>query len=68
MEQEGGDARPGEPVDSIEAASAKPQKSGLSMPGSAFKSLKSMSFKRRQSQGVSAEQTGDSNRRHNHQY
>ena len=58
MAQEAGNARPSEPVDSSEAAGAKAQKGGLSMPGSAFKSLKSMSFKRRQSQGVCADRTG----------
>ena len=57
--QESGNAQLSTPAGSSEAASAKPQKGGLSMPGSAFKTLKSMSFKRRaSSQGVCAECSG----------
>ncbi len=54
MLQESGNAKPSATVNSGAMASGKPQKTGASLPGSAFKSLRSMSFKRKPSQGVSA--------------
>ena len=58
LAQDAGNAQLSTAAASGEVASTKPQKGGLSMPGSAFKTLKSMSFKRRQSQGVRANFTG----------
>ena len=53
--QDSANGKPAVPAGSSNGASEpKAQTSGKSLPGSAFRSLKSMSFKRRPSQGVSS--------------
>lgn len=51
--QDSANGKPSTPAGSGEGGpELRAQKSGKSLPGSAFRSLKSMSFKRRPSQGV----------------